>query len=307
MLSPRTLEAVRTLPASAQREVREKITPRLNLTATSALMAQHLPPASEAPPAVELLASQPPAAEGEAADLLARLLAAAATPCALPVLGHDARLPSGKRGIGLPLLRAIRAFYAARGALDKQMADICKEAGFEASVCMLTVSTGLSLAESVVHAGESAGVDTSQLVGEAEAFFSYSWTGTELGDMLDAAERALVRLAADGHAASFVWVDMFCASQNLLAGKYRVATITRETDEAGYLARKEDTDQLFDGALDAISSLILYLSPLTGEWLAPDHGYLADDCGAPPQQWMRQGPAAVTRAWCLFEVRPPCR
>ena len=77
------------------------------------------------------------------------------------------------RGIGLPLLRAIRSFYASHNALDKTMEQVCKEEGFGASVCTLTASTGLSLAESVVRAGQRDGVDTSALVGDATAFFSY--------------------------------------------------------------------------------------------------------------------------------------
>ena len=73
---------------------------------------------------------------GRASNLLSHLLtAAAAAPCSLPVLPHDARLESGKRGLGLPLLRAIRAFYAARNALSKSMEQICKEDGLGARPC----------------------------------------------------------------------------------------------------------------------------------------------------------------------------
>ena len=115
----------------------------------------------------------------------------------LPVRAHAERVPSGKRGLSLAALRALRDFYSARGALDKVMGDVCKEAGFEASMCALTRSTGLSLAESLeICAGER---DVGGLVGRATTFFSYSWEGTRLGDMLDAVERTLVGLeAADG-------------------------------------------------------------------------------------------------------------
>ena len=101
---------------------------------------------------------------------------------------------SGRRGLSLRLLRAIREFYREHGGLGKVMGDVCKEAGFAASVCALTRSTGLSLAESVVHAAETSGASSAALVEHATTFFSYSWTGTRLGDMLDAVEGQLERL-----------------------------------------------------------------------------------------------------------------
>ena len=58
--------------------------------------------------------------------------------------------------------------------------------------------------------------------GNATTFFSYSWNGTLLADLGAAADRALVQLgSADAEAAPprFLWLDMLCASQNLLAGK----------------------------------------------------------------------------------------
>jgi len=124
--------------------------------------------------------------------------------------------------------------------------------------------------------------------------------------MLDAVERALDRLASadaagGGAVPIFVWVDVFCASQNLLAGVYRDPTITRADGEA-YRARKEDTDRIFDDALEAIRVVIFYLAPLAGKWRAPPHPYLADDRGEPRSNWMRHGPVAATRAWCLFEL-----
>ena len=99
----------------------------------------------------------------------------------------------------------------------------------------------------------------------------------------------------------FVWIDMFCASQNLLGGVYR-DDANHPKGSPGYKARKEDTDHIFDDALDAVSVVIFYLSPLEGEWQAPPHAYLADDRGEPLAGWIRHGPNAVTRAWCLFEL-----
>ena len=228
----------------------------------------------------------------------------------MPVLPHDRRRPSGRRGLSLAALRAIRAFYERHGALQKLMADVCKEAGFAASVCELTASTGLSLAESVVHA--AGGADISMLVDTATTFFSYSWTGTTLGDMLTAIETKLVELEAEDGVTCYVWVDMFAASQNLLAGRYLPTTQEardelKRRDRAAYRARKEDTDSIFDDAIAAVAAsgpkeILLYLSPLTGEWRAPDQPYLLPDRGAPPRDWMRKGPGAITRAWCCFEM-----
>ena len=54
----------------------------------------------------------------------------------------------------LALHYALRTFFRAHGGLDKVMGDVCKEEGYAASVCALTRSTGLSLAESVAHVAE---------------------------------------------------------------------------------------------------------------------------------------------------------
>ena len=247
--------------------------------------------------------------------LLEALLSETGPPAALPVVSHADRLPSGRRGLSLAALRAIRAFYAERGGLDKVMADVCKEARFEASVCAVTASTGLSLAESVVHvAGTSADVpiDVSALVGAATSFFSYSWTGTTLGDMLAAIMRKLEALEAADGVRRFVWIDMFAASQNLLAGRYLPETEAARTelkarDLTAYRARKEDTDTIFESAIDAVGAsvpreILLYLSPLTGEWRAPEQPFLLPDRGTPPTDWVRKGPGAISRAWCCFEM-----
>ena len=195
--------------------------------------------------------------------LLQQLLTASKTPCALPSCGRT-------RGES-------RAAYAASASRcskrcnpstlnatlsTRTMEQVCREPGF--GVQALTASTGLSLAESVVIAGERAGVDASALIGPAGAFFSYSWTGTTLGDMLSAVRNALKRLAAEGETMPFVWIDMFCASQNLLGGVYR-DDANHPKGSPGYKARKEDTDHIFDDALAAVSVVIFYLSPLEGE------------------------------------------
>ena len=115
-----------------------------------------------------------------------------------PVLSNSKRRRSGQRGMTRALLFGVKAFYAQRGALDKTMQDIVNERGFPFSACELTKSTGLSLTETLVwEAGEGEGIE--ELVGEATSFFSYSWTGTTLRDLLAAIERVLAKLeAADG-------------------------------------------------------------------------------------------------------------
>jgi len=134
-----------------------------------------------------------------------------------PVLSKEERLRSGQRGMTRALLFGVKAFYAQRGALDKTMQDIVNERGFPFSACELTKSTGLSLTETLVReAGEGAGIE--ELVGEATCFFSYSWTGTKLRDLLAAIERVLAKLEAADGKRRYVWVDIFCASQNLLQG-----------------------------------------------------------------------------------------
>ena len=149
----------------------------------------------------------------EAQELALRLLEALAANkerAALPVRRHSERLGSGRRGLSRSAFRSLRAFFDRFGALDKSMADVCKEPGFAASVCELTKSTGLSLAESLVlAAGEGDGIE--DVVNRATSFFSYSWTGTKLRDMLDAIERALAALEKDGKP-RFVWVRASCSA-----------------------------------------------------------------------------------------------
>jgi len=237
------------------------------------------------------------------ADALFDAIAAARVPKGtldVPVRPHARRLPSGRRGISLKMLRAIRRFFRARGALGMLMGDLIKEEGFEWSVCALTRSTGLSLIETLVLTAEARGEVVDALIGLATTFFSYSWEGTKLGDMLDAIERRLAELEAADGVTRYVWIDIFAASQTLLSGEFDAGRYPRGSEER--TARKEDTDHVFADAMAAIGEILLYCSPLTAEWRAPDQPFLLPERGAPPARWMRRGPGAMTRAWCLFEL-----
>ena len=140
-------------------------------------------------------------------ELTVRLLEALAATrerVALPVLPTEQRLTSGQRGISRIGLAGLRAFFERVGAMDKVMQDVVNEAGFNESACELCKSTGLSLAETLVREADgAAGFDG--VIGPATSFFSYSWTGTKLRDMLDAIERTLATLEQDG-TPRFVWV-----------------------------------------------------------------------------------------------------
>ena len=237
------------------------------------------------------------------ADALFAAIAAARVPKGtldVPVRPHARRLPSGRRGITRKMLRAIRRFYHARGALGMLVGDLIKKEGFEWSVCALTRSTGLSLIESLALTAEARGEVVDALIGLATTFFSYSWEGTKLGDMLDAIERRLAELEAADGVTRYVWIDMFAASQTLLAGEFDAGRYPRGSE--AHTARKEDTDHVFADAMAAIGEILLYCSPLTAEWRAPDQPFLLPERGAPPARWMRRGPGAMTRAWCLFEL-----
>ena len=237
------------------------------------------------------------------ADALFDALAAARVPKGtldVPVRPHARRLPSGRRGITRKMLGAIRRFYRARGALGMLMGDLIKKEGFEWSVCALTRSTGLSLIETLALTAEARGEDADALIGLATTFFSYSWEGTKLGDMLDAIERRLAELEAADGVTRYVWIDIFAASQTLLSGEFEAGRYPRGSE--AHTARKEDTDHVFADAMAAISEILLYCSPLTAEWLAPNQPFLLPERGAPPARWMRRGPGAMTRAWCLFEL-----
>ena len=237
------------------------------------------------------------------ADALLDALVAARVPKGtldVPVRPHARRLPSGRRGITCKMLRAIRRFYRARGALGMLMGDVCKKEGFVWSVCALTRSTGLSLTETLVLTAEARGEVADALIGLATTFFSYSWDGTKLGDMLDAIERRRAELEAADGVTRYVWIDMFAASQTLLSGEFDAGRYPRGSEERK--ERKEDTDHVFADAMAAIGEILLYCSPLTAEWPAPDQPFLLPERAAPPASWMRRGPGAMTRAWCMFEL-----
>ena len=206
-----------------------------------------------------------------------------------PVLPNKERLRSGQRGMTRALLFGVKAFFEQHNALDKTMQDIVNEPGFQFSACELTKSTGLSLTETLVReAGEGEGIE--ELVGEATCFFSYSWTGTKLRDLLAAIERVLAKLEAADGKRRYVWVDILCASQNLLQG------VIKDPDLSSAEVGIED-------AISTASELLFYMEPLSeDEWTAPAHPFLLAEQGEPAAGWKRRGPAALTRAWCIFEL-----
>jgi len=128
-----------------------------------------------------------------------------------PVLSNAKRLRSGQRGMTRALLFGVKAFFEQHNAFDKTMQDILNAPGFPCSACELTKSMGPSLTETLVReayreAGEGEGIE--ELVGEATCFFSNSWTGTKLRDLLAAIERVLAKLKAADSKRRYVWVDM---------------------------------------------------------------------------------------------------
>eukprot|EP00964_Phaeocystis_antarctica_P107486 scaffold72196_cov59-Phaeocystis_antarctica.AAC.1 len=147
--------------------------------------------AAKAEAAAKVLAAMTPTAQATAEALTIRLLeslAAKEERVSRPTLSRSERRRSGQRGMSRALLFGVKAFYAQHNALDKSMQDIVNERLFLFSACELTKSTGLSLAETLaLEVGEGEGIE--ELVGDATCFFSYSWTGTTLRDLLHAVER----------------------------------------------------------------------------------------------------------------------
>ena len=194
------------------------------------------------------------------------------------------------------------------------MENICKGVDLPANVCKLTASTGLSLAESISHlacsdAAPPGSADAlPSLIGRATSFFSYSWTGTRLTDMLEAIDHIILSLEGEhGMPPRYVFVDMFCLSQNLLCGAYLPPTPEerarlKASSPADFKARKEDTDHCFEDAIAAVGEIYFYAAPLLGEWDAPPHAFLVASHAPVEPQWRRQGPCALTRAWCIFEL-----
>ena len=201
---------------------------RKRVTERAVREVQSAAQAARETPAMGVVAStqgeRPVAFSSDTADAdvaLAEVLAAletlrreAAAPVALPIRPHAARLPSQERAVSRVFLAAVRRFYETHGGLELTMERVCKGAPSECvSVCRLTLSTGLSLAESVAHVAERDGLARARAqVGRARGFFSYSWTGTRLEEMLGAIDDVVAPLeGGDGEAAARVWVDMFCA------------------------------------------------------------------------------------------------
>ena len=189
----------------------------------------------------------------------------------------NVELASRDRGLTLPLLRAIRKFYAQHDALKLTVHDIWQSAEIP-SIRSLIASSQVSLVESLVSVAGDNDMPTGALIGSATTIFSYAWTGTHLGDLLDAIERQLEAFEEQPEATTrYVWVDLFCGGH----------------DEPG----------LFDDPLACADEVLLYASPLTDEWLPPLHPFvLAERGDAPIEGSTRTGPVAITRAWSVLEV-----
>ena len=86
-----------------------------------------------------------------------------------------------------------------------------------------------------------------------------------------------------------MWIDIFCASQNLLQGVIKDPAMS--SAEVG-----------IEDAISTVGELLFYMEPLAGEWAAPPHPFLLAEQGEPEAGWVRSGPAALTRAWCIFEL-----
>ena len=111
---------------------------------------------------------------------------------------------------------------------------------------------------------------------------------TTLRDLLHAVERVLAKLETDG-TRRYVWIDILCASQNLLQGVIKDPAMS--SAEVG-----------IEDAISTAGELLFYMEPLSGEWRAPAHPCLLAEQGEPAEGWVRRGPAALTRAWCIFEL-----
>ena len=222
--------------ASLRREVRIRVllqARQMGCGASKPHTTVHLPPESSLrrtiTPDPQSLAHGPQPTIRTAAEVLTiRLLdglAAREEHVSLPVQSHAQRLGSAQRGWSRAAFRGLRAFYSKHGMLDKLMADLCKQEAAEheassrlswstsprrppapvMSMCQLTKSTGLSLAESLVLAADGTEIAT-QVIGKATSFLSYSRTGTRLRDMFDAIERLLTKLEAQDGRTRYVWV-----------------------------------------------------------------------------------------------------
>ena len=264
-------------------------------------------------------------------SLLLRSAGGRAAP--LPVVAHSERIPSSARAVSLPFLRAMRLFLERHGGADRSVAEVCSEG--DASICALTASTGLSLAESVAMASARDEVAAARRhVGEASGYFSYSWTGATLGELLEAIDETVDSLQEVDGVERRVWIDLFSASQNLLAGAYQGPKVAAAAEREWLHARRQESSQVFEQALASANEFYFCASPLVGRWEAPRHAFIdgrnpscddghflvglggpsglggsgTQDGGRFPRrfdpmpQWHRHGPMATTRAWCLCEL-----
>jgi len=227
-----------------------------------------------------------------------------------PTLRHDERLPSGERGFSLSFVQAMRDFFGQRGGLSLPTVEACHSPSFPANICRLTSSTGLSLVESCYGIAKGRGISTGRLFGAATTTFSYSWEGTTFEDVLCAFEN----MQRDAPADRFFWCDVFCASQNLLAGAYANAAAAARfsamsAESPGYeecreqqRETREQVDQLFEEALCTSHEIMMFASPLLDQWEVPPHPYLKRDRGFPPAGTLRKGARVMSRGWCLLEV-----
>ena len=135
----------------------------------------------------------------------------------------------------------------------------------------------------VREAGEGEGIE--ELVGEATSFFSYSWTGIKLRDLLAAIERVLAKLEAADGKRCYVWVDILCASQNLLQGVIKDPKMS--SAEVG-----------IEDAISTAGELLFYMEPLSErEWAAPAH---------PSDSVSTQGHCQLRRQWPMSRTNRVC-
>ena len=192
-------------------------------------------------------------------------------------------------------------------AYNETMEFVCKKKGSKTSES-ITRSTGL--AESIAIAAadmavEGASCGDRDARGKATTFFSYSWTGTKLDDMLFAIERKVEALEKLDGRRRYVWIDMFCASQTLLAGTCSPddgGKKLKDSNPVDYGKRKEQTDKLFDGAIAAVSEVLFYCSPLADEGRSTHH-YLLPGPRRAREGLQRKGHAATRSSVSLSSRR----
>jgi len=222
----------------------------------------------------------------------------------IPILEHRWRRRGSYRGLSLPVLESLLELYEVRGESNRMLLETCRDLQSPSSICSLTRTTGLSFAETVVLTADREGISCEGLVGKADGYFVYGWLGTSIGDLLRASIRTLRRQEQLHGRGRKLFIDLFGASQNLICGRYGRHGAGREG------ARAEDYDATFESVFDVCDTVVLHLSPLAvgAQWPAPldthrvVHQYLDESMGSPEVGWMREGPVALTRAWCVKEL-----